>query len=183
MKLVLAFLQLIRSLNLFFIVLTQVLFYYFVFPFAFDTAGYRWEYYLQPRFFWLIVASSVLIAAAGYIINDYFDLNIDRVNKPGKLVIERVIKRRWAIVWHWLFSFAGVALSVYVSWKLDAWIIAIANGREASTLFRSFPARNHCHLYVGKCNEQPALFQSLHQPVHRRARQLSSRNNQEYHRP
>ena len=126
MKLVLAFLKLIRSINLFFIVLTQVLFYYFVFPFAFNIPGYTSGYF-QPHFFWIIVAASVLIAAAGYIINDYFDLNIDRVNKPERLVIERIIKRRWAIVWHWVFSFAGVALSVYVSWKMRNPIIAIAN--------------------------------------------------------
>ena len=126
MKLVLAFLKLIRSLNLFFIVLTQVLFYYCVFPFAFNIPNHS-GYHLQPRYFWIIVAASVLIAGAGYIINDYFDLNIDRVNKPGRLVIERVIKRRWAIVWHWVFSFAGVALSVYASWKLSNWIIAVAN--------------------------------------------------------
>jgi 4-hydroxybenzoate polyprenyltransferase len=126
MKLVLAFLKLIRSLNLFFIVLTQVLFYYCVFPFAFNIPSHS-GYHLQPRYFWIIVAASVLIAGAGYIINDYFDLNIDRVNKPGRLVIERVIKRRWAIVWHWVFSFAGVALSVYASWKLSNWIIAVAN--------------------------------------------------------
>ena len=126
MKLVLAFLKLIRSINLFFIVLTQVLFYYCIFPYAFHLPGNA-GYHLLPRFFWIIVAASVLIAAAGYIINDYFDLNIDRVNKPGKLIIERVIKRRWAIVWHWVFSFAGMALSVYASWKLNNWIIAIAN--------------------------------------------------------
>jgi 4-hydroxybenzoate polyprenyltransferase len=79
------------------------------------------------RVFCCICAASVLIAAAGYIINDYFDLNIDRVNKPGKLVIEKVIKRRSAILWHWLLSGLGVLLSIYVSWKLRNPIIGLAN--------------------------------------------------------
>jgi 4-hydroxybenzoate polyprenyltransferase len=53
--------------------------------------------------------ASLLIAAAGrVIINDYFDLNIDRVNKPERLVVDTVINRRWAILWHWLLSFTGV---------------------------------------------------------------------------
>jgi 4-hydroxybenzoate polyprenyltransferase len=68
-----------------------------------------------------------MIAAAGYIINDYFDLNIDRVNKPGKMVVERVIKRRWTIVWHWIFSGIGIVLGFYISWKLHNPIIGVAN--------------------------------------------------------
>ncbi|MES1161033.1 MAG: geranylgeranylglycerol-phosphate geranylgeranyltransferase, partial [Bacteroidota bacterium] len=71
--------------------------------------------------------SSVLIAAAGYIINDYFDLNIDRVNKPDKLVVDKIIKRRWTILWHWILSGLGVLLGFYVSWKLRNPIVGLAN--------------------------------------------------------
>lgn len=128
MKLFLAFFQLIRSLNLFFIVLTQALFYYFIFPFAFNPADDAIKPTLTPDYFWLLSLASVLIAAAGYIINDYFDLNIDQVNKPDRLLVDRVIKRRWTIVWHWLFSFAGVALSFYISWRVRYdFVIGIAN--------------------------------------------------------
>jgi len=69
----------------------------------------------------------LLIAAAGYIINDYFDLNIDQVNKPDKLVVDHIINRRWAILWHWGLSFIGVILSFYISWKLNNWVIGLAN--------------------------------------------------------
>jgi 4-hydroxybenzoate polyprenyltransferase len=127
MKLLLAFFRLIRSLNLFFIVLTQVLFYYFIFPFAFRIEGATVQQVLTPKYFWILSAASVFIAAAGYIINDYFDLNIDQVNKPDRLLVDRFIKRRWTILWHWLFSFAGVLLSFYVGWKIDNWIIGLAN--------------------------------------------------------
>jgi 4-hydroxybenzoate polyprenyltransferase len=61
--------------------------------------------------------ASLCIAAAGYIINDYFDLNIDRINKPDKLVVEKLIKRRWAILWHLGLSGIGILLSFYVGWK------------------------------------------------------------------
>jgi 4-hydroxybenzoate polyprenyltransferase len=127
MKLLIAFFKLIRSLNLFFIVLTQALFYYCIFPFAFaPQPGIQQT--ITPTYFWLLSLASVLIAGAGYIINDYFDLNIDQVNKPEKLLVDRVIKRRWTILWHWVFSFAGVAISVYVSWKIRRdFILGIAN--------------------------------------------------------
>ncbi len=127
MKLIFAFLRLIRSLNLFFIVLTQALFYYCIFPFLFRNLDYEPELIVQPKYFWLLVLSSVLIAAAGYVINDYFDLKIDLVNKPEKLVVDKFIKRRWTILWHWILSFLGMLVSFYISWKLNNWAIGIAN--------------------------------------------------------
>jgi len=113
-----AFFRLIRWPNLIFIVLTQVLFYYCILLPDFhsgNVSGY--VNVLQPRWFYLLSVSSILIAAAGYIINDYFDLNIDRVNKPDKLVVDRIIKRRWTILWHWILSGLGVAIGAYVSLK------------------------------------------------------------------
>ena len=127
MKLLIAFLRLVRSLNLFFIVFTQALFYYCLLPFAFRNVSYTPKLILEPVLFWLLCLASLLIAAAGYIINDYFDLNIDQVNKPEKLVVDNIIKRRWAILWHWLLSFFGVIISFYISWKLNNWIIGLAN--------------------------------------------------------
>jgi 4-hydroxybenzoate polyprenyltransferase len=82
---------------------------------------------LTPFYFYLLCASSVLIAAAGYIINDYFDLNIDRVNKPNKLVVEKIIKRRWTILWHWILSGIGVVIGAYISWKIHNPIIVLSD--------------------------------------------------------
>lgn len=125
MALLSAFFRLIRWPNLLFIGLTQVLFYYFVIVPSFAIQGIPVQ--LRPGMLALLTLSSVLIAAAGYIINDYFDLNIDRVNKPDKLVVEKVIKRRSAILWHWFLSGLGVVLGVYISWKLRNPIIGLAN--------------------------------------------------------
>lgn len=111
MQTVKAFLKLVRWANLAFIILTQCLFYYIVFgSITQPTAGNNF-------LFLLLVIASVLIAAAGYIINDYFDLHIDVLNKPQKVVIDRKIKRRWAIVLHLVFSAIGLALSFYISYR------------------------------------------------------------------
>jgi 4-hydroxybenzoate polyprenyltransferase len=125
MKLLAAFFRLIRSMNLLFIAITQFLFQYCIVWPVFQKAGA--PPVLSPVLFVLLVAASVCIAAAGYIINDYFDLNIDLVNKPDKLVVDKVIKRRWAIVWHLWLSFAGIALSGAIAWKTGAWWLIIAN--------------------------------------------------------
>ncbi len=77
--------------------------------------------------FFLLCFSSVLVAAAGYIINDYFDLNIDRINKPDKLIVQKVIHRRWTIFLHLLLSATGVAIGFYIDVSTKATLIGFAN--------------------------------------------------------
>ena len=115
MNLTAAFFKLIRWPNLLFIVLTQLLFFYCAVPFVLKNVTVT---ALSTPLFYLLVTASVCIAAAGYIINDYFDLNIDLVNKPGKLIIEKFINRRWAIVMHLGLSVSGFAISAYVGYAL-----------------------------------------------------------------
>lgn len=124
MKLVSAFFKLIRYPNLIFIAITQCLFYYcLVQPSIHPGVFYPDELIL----FLLLVFSSVLIAAGGYVINDYFDFNIDLVNKPSRIVVEKVIYRRWAIVWHWILSLAGIVIGFYISFITRNWIIGWSN--------------------------------------------------------
>lgn len=121
-----AFLRLVRWPNLVFIFLTQLLFYYCIqLPLHYKQFA-RFQV-LQSRLFFLLAFSSVLIAAAGYIINDYFDLNIDRVNKPKRLVVDKIIRRRSTILWHWLLSGIGLLLSCYVSWRLRNPLVGFGN--------------------------------------------------------
>ena len=115
MRLLGAFLKLIRLPNLFFIVLTQFLFYYCILVPLLRSVGAVAK--IDQLQFILLSLASVLIAAAGYIINDYFDVNIDQVNKPKKNVVDIIVSRRWAILWHFVLSGIGVLLSLYISWK------------------------------------------------------------------
>jgi len=124
---VLAFFRLIRWPNLVFIALTQSLFYFCILIPSFHKGNPPLENLLQPVEFLLLCLSSVFIAAAGYIINDYFDLDIDRINKPGKIVVEKIIKRRWAIIWHWIFSGMGILIGIFLSWRLRNIFIGPSN--------------------------------------------------------
>lgn len=128
MNLLGAFLRLARWPNLFFIALTQFLFYYcIIYPAFTNNPALASQLILTPSLFYLLSLSSVLIAAAGYIINDYFDLNIDKVNKPEKLVVEKIIKRRWTIVWHWILSGLGILLGFYISYRTHNLFIGFSN--------------------------------------------------------
>jgi 4-hydroxybenzoate polyprenyltransferase len=125
MRLIAAFLKMIRLPNLFFIVLTQCLFYFCIlFPLLEKS---NIEPSININNLILLMSASVLIAGAGYIINDYFDINIDQVNKPNKNVVDRIVSRRWAMLWHAMLSTAGVALSFLVSWRTGLWYIVVAN--------------------------------------------------------
>lgn len=68
----------------------------------------------------LLSVSTLSIAAAGYIINDYYDIKIDYINKPERVVIGRTIKRRYAILLHVLLSAAGVGIGTLLSWRIGA---------------------------------------------------------------
>jgi 4-hydroxybenzoate polyprenyltransferase len=67
--------------------------------------------------FILLVLSTVLIAAAGNIINDYFDTRIDRVNKPDAVIVGRTVKRRVAMTAHLVLSGLGLLLGLVVAWR------------------------------------------------------------------
>lgn len=118
MKALTAFLRLVRWPNLVFIMLTQCLFYSCIYQPIFHETHTR-------LLIWLITAS-VFIAAAGYIINDYFDLNIDQINKPGKNVFVRVIHRRWAILLHFILSLAGIVATA-LAVGLHKWYLILTN--------------------------------------------------------
>lgn len=123
MRLIAAFLQMIRLPNLIFIALTQLLFQLCIYRPLYEgyvPAGDAWR-------FILLVIASVFIAAAGYIINDYFDINIDEVNKPGRMVVDKVISRRWAIAWHFILSASGVLLTALALPLREKWYLVLAN--------------------------------------------------------
>ena len=85
--------------------------------------------------FFLIVLSTILIAAAGYIINDYFDVKLDRINKPNALLIDKAIKRRFAMASHIVLNVAGILLGTYVSYKIGLWKLSVIFPLCASALW------------------------------------------------
>jgi 4-hydroxybenzoate polyprenyltransferase len=69
----------------------------------------------QDIHLYLIIFSTMVIAAAGYMINDYYDVKIDYVNKPDEVIIGRGMKRRVAIFFHSVLNFIGIGVGLLVS--------------------------------------------------------------------
>lgn len=70
---------------------------------------------LQDLKFFSLVGSTVVIAASGYFINDYYDIKIDLINKPNKVIIGKNVKRRPVLVAHLILNTIGIALGIWVS--------------------------------------------------------------------
>jgi 4-hydroxybenzoate polyprenyltransferase len=104
-----AFFKLIRYQNLLIIVLMQIIVHYGFFrlqPMA--LALNDWQYAL-------LVIATVLIAAAGYVINDIFDQDTDEINKPEKIIIGKYISETKAYNIYVTLNIIGVAIAFYLS--------------------------------------------------------------------
>lgn len=111
-----ALFTLIRFPNLVFIFLTQLLAWYQLIQPSIvrQTAGS--ELILSGGWLFVLACSTVLIAAAGYIINDYFDIGIDAVNKPERVTIEKIFKRRSIIVWHVVLNVIALLMAGFIAY-------------------------------------------------------------------
>ncbi|MDA0728735.1 MAG: UbiA family prenyltransferase [Bacteroidetes bacterium] len=67
---------------------------------------------------WLAVP--MLIGAAGNLINDYFDIREDRINKPHKAHVGRTVKRRVVMVSHWFLTLLGLGWSAWLGMKMTS---------------------------------------------------------------
>jgi len=76
--------------------------------------------------FFLLVLSSILITAAGYVINDYFDTKTDMLNRPGTVLVGKRISRRTAMFIHIVLNAAGIGLGIYLSFKIGILALGVA---------------------------------------------------------
>ncbi|MEI8006604.1 MAG: geranylgeranylglycerol-phosphate geranylgeranyltransferase [Bacteroidota bacterium] len=106
----------IRPPNLLIIILTQFLLRYCLFaPFLYsgDTEV------MSPLLdFSLLCLATLLITSGGYVINDYFDVKIDEINKPAYLVVGKIIPGRTAIKWHILLTGMGCIIGFYLAYRI-----------------------------------------------------------------
>ncbi len=107
------FILVTRFWNLFIIAFAQ----YFTAIFLSQNTQPIYHTFTDIRLF-VLSLSSVLIAAAGYIINDYYDVKIDLINKPHRVVVGKILKRRVAMVAHTILNFTGIALGFLLSLEI-----------------------------------------------------------------
>ena len=119
------FLKLIRYKNLLMVLLTMVLTKYaLINSFFFSNISFKnytlnYSKYLELTLthfqFTILVFSTLLITAGGYIINDIFDIETDKINKPTKIILEKSISKKQAWIYYYLTSFTGLFLGFYLA--------------------------------------------------------------------
>ena len=103
------YLKLIRYQNLLMLAFMQVLFRYaFLKQQNIPLALTDWQYAL-------LVLSTVLIAAAGYVINNVFDVITDSINKPNDVIIGKGISETMGYNIYIILNISGVAIGFYLS--------------------------------------------------------------------
>ena len=73
----------------------------------------------------LIILATVLIAAGGYVVNDYFDVKIDRINRPDEVIVTRSISKPAAMRLSMILSGIGIACGIAVAVVLKSLTIGI----------------------------------------------------------
>lgn len=121
------FLHLIRLPNLLILAMTMILMRYAIIrPILnalmvemYDAPGILSPMMLQTKWFdfVILVLSTVFITAGGYVINDYFDIQTDIINR-GSIIVGNTVPRRRAMMYHNILNILGVAGGFYVAWRI-----------------------------------------------------------------
>jgi 4-hydroxybenzoate polyprenyltransferase len=114
--------QVIRYKNLLFLAFIQFAMQQFVVSPIMQKYGFE---YINPNStLYLLLAATLFIAAAGYVINDYFDIKIDRINKPDKQIVGNNISKKQAMLLHQILSGIGIVCGLILAYQLKSFSLA-----------------------------------------------------------
>jgi 4-hydroxybenzoate polyprenyltransferase len=108
-----ALLSLVRWYNIFFLALSQYLAVIFILD-----EPQNWFALLTDYKLHLIVFASLFSVAAGYIINNFYDLEKDLINRPKKTLYEKILKQSTTLRLYFLFATLSVAMAATVSFNV-----------------------------------------------------------------
>jgi len=107
---IIIYLKLIRYKNLLLLIFMQLLFSYIIVDNSIKT---NFNHFIILS---LIIFSTIFIAAAGYIINDIFDVETDKINKPTKNIIQNSISTKVAYI---IIAIIGIIFGIFASFKTN----------------------------------------------------------------
>ena len=108
-----SFLTIIRIPNLLVIILTQALIRYYVIQPVVNEYGFRLSF--PFLFFVILVFVTVLIAAAGYVINDYYDVKADYINRPDRSIVGKKLSRSTTFILFVVLLVIALLFGAYVA--------------------------------------------------------------------
>lgn len=112
------YISIVRPINLLIVGVSQWLIYaLYVIPLFHN---YGIDRVLTGRLVGLFILDTILIAAAGYVINDILDHTTDLINKPnGTFIGADKIHPRHANVYYWTIVLLGGVIAAYIALQID----------------------------------------------------------------
>ena len=98
---------------------------YIAFLFAFNTKENIWHSLGEIKVH-LIILSTALILSAGYIINNFYDVEKDLINRPHKTRFQNLVSRGFKLNLYFLLNFLGLAIALYASWRIFLFFLFFA---------------------------------------------------------
>jgi len=108
----LSLLSVVRGYNIAIIVLAQYLASIFIF-----SPDASLKQVLLNLDLYFIVLATICVIASGYIINNFYDVDRDLVNKPQKTKIDNIVSQKTKLYIYFALNFLGFAFAFIVSWK------------------------------------------------------------------
>ena len=126
-------LRLIRFPNLLMIALTQIVVEYSL---IIPVLKYDQQEIQFPVFYFgLLVLSTVLIAAGGYIINDYSDVEMDKINKPDKVVVGKYLSLQETLNIYTAITLLGIIIALYLALQVQLYVLVFIQVLVAGLLY------------------------------------------------
>jgi 4-hydroxybenzoate polyprenyltransferase len=147
-----SFLSLIRFQNLLIIALTQVFIKFSL------VNSYLNNSALSAFDFSIYLFALITIVSSGYIINDIYDVEIDKINKPKTRIIEQEISIKTAIKMYYALNLVGVFSGFYAALKVNRWWFGFIFIFFAFSLWR-YSKNNKTSFVIG--NMQVAFLTAL----------------------
>jgi 4-hydroxybenzoate polyprenyltransferase len=114
-----ALLSLVRWYNVLLLVIAQYLAAFFVMrPIS------QWRTSLLDYRLHLIILSSALVIASGFIINSFYDREKDLINRPQQTIFERIVSQKTAFQLAFTFNLLATVLAYIVSWRAALFYLA-----------------------------------------------------------
>lgn len=98
-------------------ILVTVFAQYLAFLFAFNTKDDFWDSLVETKVH-LIIAATAFILAGGYIINNFYDLEKDLINRPHRTRFQNLISDGFKLKFYLVLNTIGLLIAFIASWRI-----------------------------------------------------------------
>ncbi|MBR9860598.1 UbiA family prenyltransferase [bacterium] len=116
-----ALLSIVRWKSVFITALAQ----YLAFLFAFNNREHFWEALHEYKVH-IIIISTILVVAAGYIINSFYDQERDMVNRPWRTRFQLIVSKGFTLNLYLFLNVLALSVAWLASWRIFIFFLVFA---------------------------------------------------------